>query len=122
MDDRKQGIFKEYDAKGNLKEMVKYDAGVVDAGAQDKLTVDIKRTFHPNGRVASLGSYSKSGKKEGLVPGVRGTDGIGDTGEDLSRGPTHQRGSGERCWGLGGTVDGVLCHRRETCRRKLQGG
>lgn len=66
VDDRKQGIFKEYDAKGNLKEMVKYDAGEVDAGAQDKLTVDIKRTFHPNGRVSSLGSYSKSGKKEGL--------------------------------------------------------
>ena len=66
VDDRLQGIFKEYDALGNLKDLVKYDAGVVDAKAQETLTVEIKRTFHPNGKVASLGSYSKSGKREGL--------------------------------------------------------
>lgn len=66
VDDRKQGIFKEYDAQGNLKEMVKYDGGVVDKLAQETLTVDIRRTFHPNGKVSSLGSYSKSGKREGL--------------------------------------------------------
>ncbi len=66
VDDRLQGIFKEYDTLGNLKQLVKYDAGVVDTRAEETLTVDIKRTFHPNGRVASLGSYSKSGKREGL--------------------------------------------------------
>lgn len=66
VDDRRQGIFKEYDAQGGLKEMVKYDGGVVDQKAQETLTVDIKRTFHPNGKVASIGSYSKSGKREGL--------------------------------------------------------
>ncbi|MBK8225742.1 MAG: hypothetical protein IPK70_01035 [Flavobacteriales bacterium] len=66
LDDKRHGIFKEYDAMGNLKELNKYDAGVVDTGAADKLTVDIKRTFHPNGKVASLGSYSRSGKREGL--------------------------------------------------------
>lgn len=66
VDDRQQGIFKEYDPQGNLKEMVKYDQGQVDTKAQETLTVDIKRTFHPNGKVASIGSYSRSGKKEGL--------------------------------------------------------
>jgi len=66
VDDRRQGIFKEYDTLGNLKDLVKYDAGVVDTRAQETLTVDIKRTFHPNGKVASLGSYSKSGRREGL--------------------------------------------------------
>jgi antitoxin component YwqK of YwqJK toxin-antitoxin module len=66
VDDRRQGIFKEYDGLGNLKDMQKYDAGEVDTEAQEKLTVDIKRTFHPGGKVASIGSYSKSGKREGL--------------------------------------------------------
>jgi antitoxin component YwqK of YwqJK toxin-antitoxin module len=66
VDDRRQGIFKEYDDKGNLKDMVKYDGGQVDIRAQETLTVDIKRTFHPNGKVASIGSYSRSGKREGL--------------------------------------------------------
>lgn len=66
VDDKRQGIFKEYDALGNLKDLSKYDAGVMDPGAADKLTVEIKRTFHPNGRVSTLGSYSKSGKREGL--------------------------------------------------------
>jgi antitoxin component YwqK of YwqJK toxin-antitoxin module len=66
VDDRLQGVVKEYDVQGNLKSLRKYDAGQVDSMAQDKLLVDIKRTYHPNGRVASLGSYSKSGRKEGL--------------------------------------------------------
>ncbi|MFZ1693790.1 MAG: hypothetical protein WAT74_11375 [Flavobacteriales bacterium] len=66
LDDKRHGIFKEYDALGNLKELIKYDGGVVDTGAAEKLTVEIKRTFHPNGKVSSLGSYSKSGKREGL--------------------------------------------------------
>lgn len=66
VDDRQQGIFKEFDAMGNLKEMVKFDGGRIDEKAQENLTVDIKRTFHSNGRVASIGSYSRSGKKEGL--------------------------------------------------------
>lgn len=66
VDDKRHGIFKEYDAQGNLKELAKYDGGVVDTGAAEKLTVEIKRTFHSNGKVASLGGYSKSGKREGL--------------------------------------------------------
>ena len=66
VDDRKHGIFKEFDALGNLKDMVKYDSGALDTLAANKLTVEIKRSFHPNGKVASIGSYSKSGKREGL--------------------------------------------------------
>ena len=66
VDGKEQGVFKSFDEKGSLKDMIKYDAGVIDAKGQESLTVDIKRTFHPNGKVSSLGSYSKSGKKEGL--------------------------------------------------------
>lgn len=66
VDDKRQGVFKEYDNLGNLKELAKFDGGTVDTTGQDKLTVEIKRTFHASGKVATLGSYSKSGRKEGL--------------------------------------------------------
>lgn len=66
VDDQLQGVVKEYDALGNLKNLQKYDAGQLNPQAQEKLMVEIKRSYHPNGKVASLGSYSKSGRKEGL--------------------------------------------------------
>lgn len=66
LDDQRQGLFKEYDAQGSLKDLVKYDAGIVDAKAQEAQMLDIKKTYHANGKVATMGSYSRSGKKEGL--------------------------------------------------------
>jgi antitoxin component YwqK of YwqJK toxin-antitoxin module len=66
VDGRLQGVVKTYDDRGGLKDMTKYDAGRIDSTAQEKLTVDIRRSYHPNGKVASLGSYSKSGSREGL--------------------------------------------------------
>ena len=66
VDDKRQGIFKEYDSKGSLKEMVKYDQDLVDVGSRAAMTLTIKNTYHTNGKVASTGSYSKQGTKEGL--------------------------------------------------------
>lgn len=66
IDDQRQGLFKEYDAQGSLKDLVKYDAGVVDTQAQEAQMLDIRKTYHPNGKVASMGSSSRTGTKEGL--------------------------------------------------------
>ena len=103
VDDRRQGIFKEYDAQGNLKDMVKYDGGVVDTNAGETLTVEIKRTFHNNGRVASLGSYSKSGKREGLFKefdtnGAVSSAKIYQGDQLVSEGLVNEQGAMEGAW------------------------
>ena len=66
VDDKRQGIFKEYDAQGNLKNMEKYDLDVVLPDAEEATLLQLRNTYHANGKVASIGSYSKDGKKEGL--------------------------------------------------------
>jgi antitoxin component YwqK of YwqJK toxin-antitoxin module len=66
VDDKRQGIYKEYDAAGSLKQMVKYDQDQVDTDSRAAMTLTIKNTYHANGRVASIGSYSKQGTREGL--------------------------------------------------------
>lgn len=103
LDDQRHGIFKEYDAQGNLKELMKYDAGILDSAAGEKLSVEIKRTFHPNGKVASLGSYSKSGKREGLFKEFK-TDGsiagarIYQGDQVISEGLVNEAGAMEGAW------------------------
>lgn len=66
VDGELQGICKEYDAQGGLKDLLKYDRGVKDPQAAQAQMVEIKRTYHANGKVATLGSFSRTGKKEGL--------------------------------------------------------
>src|SRR4030095_16300184 len=66
VDDKLQGITKEYDPNGSLKNMVKYDLGEEQVGAQEAMQINIKNTYHPNGRVATIGSYTKEGQKQGL--------------------------------------------------------
>jgi antitoxin component YwqK of YwqJK toxin-antitoxin module len=103
VDDRRQGLFKEYDTQGSLKELVKYDAGVVDTKAQQAMMLDIKKTYHPNGKVASMGSYSKSGAREGLFREFD-TDGNSTSasiyrGDQLvSHGPVNEMGGLEGEW------------------------
>lgn len=97
MDDRKlSGLFKEYDAQGSLKDLVKYDAGVVDTKAQEAQMLDIKKTYHPNmeKKLASMGSYSRAGKKEGLFREFTTRRGFYH-GKHLCRGPARERGIGE---------------------------
>jgi len=66
VDDRRNGIFKIYDREGNLKDLVKYDLGEVAPEEEQAMMLDIRRTYHPNGKVATLGSYSRTGTREGL--------------------------------------------------------
>lgn len=66
VDDKRQGIFKEFDVNGNLKDLEKFDQDQVQADAPEVQLLSIKNTYHGNGKVASIGSYSKDGKKEGL--------------------------------------------------------
>src|SRR5690606_2267215 len=66
VDDKRQGIFKEYDKQGNLKDLAKYDQDEFLPDAAETTLLDIRNTYHPNGTVASIGSYTKDGRKEGL--------------------------------------------------------
>ena len=66
VDDKRQGIFKEYDKQGNLKELAKYDQDRILPEAEETALLTIKNTYHANGKVATIGSYSKDGRKEGL--------------------------------------------------------
>ena len=66
VDDQKDGVCKEFNKEGSLKEIEKYSAGIEEPEAQEAMTVDIRSTYYPDGKVASLGSYSKEGNKQGL--------------------------------------------------------
>jgi len=103
VDDRKQGLFKEYDALGGLKDIAKYDVGVVDTKAAASQMIDIKRTYHSNGEVASMGSYSREGKKEGLFreytrEGVLDSASIYMGDQLISRGAVNNVGALEGTW------------------------
>lgn len=62
---QKHGYWKEYDQMGNLVETVKYEMGILVEDPEELVKLDIKRTYHPNAQVKSVGSYSK-GVEEGV--------------------------------------------------------
>lgn len=66
VDDKRQGIFKEFDAMGALKTMEKFDQGRVQQDAEETKLLSIRNTYHASGKVATIGSYSRDGAKEGL--------------------------------------------------------
>ena len=62
----RHGVFKLFDKRGNLTEMVQYANGeLLEAGEENVMLLDIRRTYHENGQVQSVGSYS-DGKKQGV--------------------------------------------------------
>jgi antitoxin component YwqK of YwqJK toxin-antitoxin module len=63
--DKKNGYFKTYDEEGNLVETLKYVEGILIPNPEELANLDIKREYHPNAQVKSVGSYSK-GVKEGV--------------------------------------------------------
>lgn len=63
--DKKHGYFKTYDETGNLLETLKYEDGILIPEPQELAKLDIKREYHPNAQVKSVGSYNK-GVKEGV--------------------------------------------------------
>ncbi len=63
--DKKHGYFKSYDEAGNLLETLKYEDGILIPEPEELAKLDIKREYHPNAQVKSVGSYNK-GVKEGV--------------------------------------------------------
>lgn len=63
--DKKNGYFKTYDENGNLIETLKYVDGILIPDPEELAKLDIKREYHPNAQVKSVGSYNK-GVKEGV--------------------------------------------------------
>lgn len=54
----KHGVFKWFDRQGNLDQMVQYENGVLlEEEDQSAFLLDIRRTYHPNGQVYSVGAY-----------------------------------------------------------------
>lgn len=66
IDDKRQGIFKEFDMNGTLKTMEKFDQDEIQKDAEEVKMLSIRNTYHSSGKVSTIGSYSKDGKKEGL--------------------------------------------------------
>ncbi|MBL4585520.1 MAG: hypothetical protein JKX84_00475 [Flavobacteriales bacterium] len=62
---KRNGYFKTYDTDGNLLETLKYVDGILIPNPEELAKLDIKREYHPNAQVKSVGSYSK-GIKEGV--------------------------------------------------------
>jgi len=103
VDDKRQGIFKEYDATGNLRNMVKYDQDQVQPGAPEAMLLQIRNTYHANGKVSSLGSYSKDGRKEGLFrfyddQGRPSSAAIYQGDRKVSEGSVNEQGALEGRW------------------------
>lgn len=63
--DKKNGYFKTYAEDGNLIETLKYEDGILIPDPIELSKLDIKREYHPNAQVKSVGSYNK-GVKEGV--------------------------------------------------------
>ncbi len=63
--DKKHGYWKTYDEEGNLLETLKYEDGILIPDPEELAKLDIKREYHPNAQVKSVGSYNK-GVKEGV--------------------------------------------------------
>ena len=63
--DKKDGYWREYDHSENLVQTLKYDNGLLIPEPTELAKIDIKRTYHPNAQVKSVGSYLK-GTEEGV--------------------------------------------------------
>ncbi|HMZ48638.1 MAG TPA: toxin-antitoxin system YwqK family antitoxin, partial [Flavobacteriales bacterium] len=103
VDDKRQGIFKEYDVNGALKTMEKFDQDEIMKDAEEVKMLAIKNTYHSSGKVASIGSYSKDGKKEGLFrnfgeDGKPTTAAIYQSGQKMSEGAVNDVGALQGNW------------------------
>ena len=70
----KDGYWKSYDEKGLLISTVKYESGKLSKNAGEVDFLDIRKTFHKGGQVASICNYNGQGNKEGTrLPRARRT-------------------------------------------------
>lgn len=63
--DNKDGYWKEFDRQGNLLYTLKYDNGILIDEPDELAKIDIRKKFHSNAQVKSVGSYLK-GVEEGV--------------------------------------------------------
>jgi uncharacterized protein len=103
VDGRKQGVFKEYDGQGNLRTINKYDRDSIDVNALATQVLEIRNTYHPNGEIATIGSYNKAGGKEGLFrafseEGKLERSAIYSNDRVLAEGPVDERGALTGMW------------------------
>ncbi len=64
MNDKKNGIFKYFDRKGELINLEKYRDGELVVDTEESIVLDLKSTYYEDGTVRSTGGYV-DGKKEG---------------------------------------------------------
>ncbi|MDE0771203.1 MAG: hypothetical protein OSB25_03225 [Salibacteraceae bacterium] len=62
----KDGYWKSFDEKGLLISTVKYDSGKLSKNAAEVDFLDIRKTFHKDGKVATICNYNGQGKREGI--------------------------------------------------------
>lgn len=65
VDDRRNGLYKEYDRKGELTLLEKYDDGLLVTDAEETTVLDIKNEYGSDGSIIGTGTY-RDGKKHGV--------------------------------------------------------
>lgn len=66
VEDKKHGIFKEYDKNGKLIAIYKYEDGQLAESSKDVDVLDERKTYHPNANVKTSGTY-RDGKLQGFL-------------------------------------------------------
>ncbi|MEM7162610.1 MAG: hypothetical protein AAF487_09260 [Bacteroidota bacterium] len=104
VDDKKNGLFKYYDEKGNLNEILKYEEDMLDEDAQETVVLDIRNEYSEDGRVISSGGY-KEGQKHGThrifdENGEVSSGTIYEFGIRMAEGRVDKNGSFEGEWKL----------------------
>ncbi len=59
------GVFKEYDKDGNLKQLKQYDNGEINDTVQEFVFIDIRTEYYDNGQQHLVGGYANN-KKQGI--------------------------------------------------------
>ncbi len=104
MNDRKHGIFKTYDRKGDLISLEKFKEGSLEVGSEESVILDLRNTYYEDGRLKSTGGYV-DGLKEGTHR-LYGRDGgivggeLYSKGQKVGEGIIDQNGDYQGLWKL----------------------
>jgi antitoxin component YwqK of YwqJK toxin-antitoxin module len=98
----RNGIFKFYKTSGELDYLEKYEWGNLVLDSEETAPVDVRKTYHSNGKIASSSTYS-NGVKVGIYreynqEGAVISGAIFDDDSIIARGITTPQGSKEGTW------------------------
>lgn len=104
MNDKKNGIFKKYDKRGDLISLVKYRDGEVVTDSEESVILDLRNTYYSDGTLKSTGGYVDGVKegthrlydKEGNIEGGE----LYSKGELVGEGIIDQNGDYQGIWKL----------------------